>query len=116
MTSGSLHRVMVAHTLAQNARDVGSSPALGTLFPIFITPMIIFMKSFFPKHDFWMGAYRVLEKNSSDIDIQGYIIYACIHISDCTSTWYTRVSVLLLSLTDWRLWGWSLQRTACLTV
>ena len=27
-------------TLAQNARDVGSSP-LGTIFPIFITPMTL---------------------------------------------------------------------------
>ena len=26
-------------TLAQNARDVGSIPALGTLFPIFLTHM-----------------------------------------------------------------------------
>ena len=25
-------------TLAQNARDVGSIPALGTIFPIFVTP------------------------------------------------------------------------------
>ena len=26
-------------TLARNVRDVGSSPALSTVFPIFITPM-----------------------------------------------------------------------------
>ena len=25
-------------TLARNAKDVGSSPALGTVFPIFVTP------------------------------------------------------------------------------
>ena len=29
-------------TLAWNARDVGLSPALGTIFPIFITPTSIF--------------------------------------------------------------------------
>ena len=37
--SGSLCGVMVA--LAQNARDVGLSPALGTIFPIFITPLTL---------------------------------------------------------------------------
>ena len=36
VTSGSLGDVMVS-TLAQNARGVGSIPALGTIFPIFIT-------------------------------------------------------------------------------
>ena len=29
------------NTLAQNAKDVGSSPALGTEFPIFVTPMTL---------------------------------------------------------------------------
>ena len=28
-------------TLAQNARDMGLSPTLGTVFPIFITPMTL---------------------------------------------------------------------------
>ena len=28
-------------TLAWNAKDMGSSPALGTVFPIFIKPMIL---------------------------------------------------------------------------
>ena len=28
-------------TLAQNIRDVGSIPALGTLFPVFITPITL---------------------------------------------------------------------------
>ena len=37
LTSGSLGVVMVS-TLARNARDVGSIPALGTIFTIFITP------------------------------------------------------------------------------
>ena len=37
VTSGGLHGVMVS-TLARNTRDVGSIPALGTTFPIFITP------------------------------------------------------------------------------
>ena len=36
--SGSLGAVMII-ILAQNARDVGSIPALGAKFPIFITPM-----------------------------------------------------------------------------
>ena len=44
VTSGSLHGVMVS-TLAQNARDVGSVPALGTIFPIFIKPMTHTLKS-----------------------------------------------------------------------
>ena len=39
MGSGSLRGEMVA--LAQNARDVGSSPALGTVFPIVIIPMTL---------------------------------------------------------------------------
>ena len=38
VTAGSLDGLMVS-TLARNARDVGSIPALGTIFPIFITPM-----------------------------------------------------------------------------
>ena len=33
---GSLSGIIV-NTLAQNARDVGSVPTLGTIFPIFIT-------------------------------------------------------------------------------
>ena len=36
VTSGSLGGVMV-RMLAQNARDVGSIPTLGAIFPIFIT-------------------------------------------------------------------------------
>ena len=40
MTSGWLGGKMVS-TLAQNARDVGSILALGTLFPIIITPMTL---------------------------------------------------------------------------
>ena len=36
VTSGSIHGVM-----AQNARDVGSIPTLGIIFPIFITPTIL---------------------------------------------------------------------------
>ena len=40
LTSGSLGGVIVS-TLARNARDVGSIPALGTIFPIFITPMTL---------------------------------------------------------------------------
>ena len=38
MTSGSLGGVMVS-TLAQNSKDARSVSALGTVFPIFITPM-----------------------------------------------------------------------------
>ena len=30
-----------ASTMARNTRDVGLSPALGTIFPIFITPMTL---------------------------------------------------------------------------
>ena len=37
VTSGSLAGEMVS-TLAQNARDLGLIPAVGTLFSIFITP------------------------------------------------------------------------------
>ena len=37
MISGNLGGVMVS-TLARNARHVDSIPALGTIFPIFITP------------------------------------------------------------------------------
>ena len=40
VTSGSLGGVLVG-TLAHNARDVGSTPALCTIFPIFIKPTII---------------------------------------------------------------------------
>ena len=36
LTSGN-----IGSTLARNARDVGSIPALGTIFPIFITPMTV---------------------------------------------------------------------------
>ena len=36
LTAGNLGGVMVS-TLAQNARDVGSIPALGAIFPSFIT-------------------------------------------------------------------------------
>ena len=38
MTIGSVGGVMFS-TLAQNTRDVASIHALGTIFPIFITPM-----------------------------------------------------------------------------
>ena len=38
VTSWHLGGVMVS-SLAQNARDVGSRPTLGTIFPIFITSM-----------------------------------------------------------------------------
>ena len=37
VTSGSLGDVMVS-ALVQSARDVGSIPAIGEIFPIFITP------------------------------------------------------------------------------
>ena len=40
VTSGSLGGVMV-NTLAHNVRDVGTIPALGIIFPIFITPNTI---------------------------------------------------------------------------
>ena len=40
MTAGSLGGVMV-RTLAQIARDSCLSPALETIFPIFITPMTL---------------------------------------------------------------------------
>ena len=39
VTSGSLHGVSNGSTLARNSGDVGLSPALGTVFPTFITPM-----------------------------------------------------------------------------
>ena len=38
LTSGSLRGVMV-RTMGWGTRDVGSIPALGTIFPIFITGM-----------------------------------------------------------------------------
>ena len=38
VTSGSLRGVVVS-TLTQNARDVGSIPVLGIIFPIFVTLM-----------------------------------------------------------------------------
>ena len=34
-------RVMVRPGLARNARDVGLSPALSTIFPIFVTPTTV---------------------------------------------------------------------------
>ena len=37
VTLGSIDGVMVS-TLAWNARDAGSIPALGTIYPVFITP------------------------------------------------------------------------------
>ena len=37
VASGNLGSVMVS-TQVRNARDVGSIPALGAIFPIFITP------------------------------------------------------------------------------
>ncbi len=37
-------------TLARNARDVGSSPALGTEFPIFITPTTLVAVTMDPVH------------------------------------------------------------------
>ena len=40
LISGSLDGVMVAHWPGMQ-RDVGSSPALGAIFPIFITPMTL---------------------------------------------------------------------------
>ena len=40
VTTGSLVGVMVS-TLAQNARGVGLIPALGTIVPIFITPVML---------------------------------------------------------------------------
>ena len=42
VTSGSLGGVMV-NIPAWNARDVGSIPSLGTIFPIFITPTTIYV-------------------------------------------------------------------------
>ena len=38
--SGSLGGIMDS-TLSRNARDVGIIPTLGTIFPIFITPMTL---------------------------------------------------------------------------
>ena len=40
LTQGWLGSVIVS-TLIQNAREVGTIPALGTVFPIFITPMTL---------------------------------------------------------------------------
>ena len=37
-------------TLAQNPRDVGLSPALGAVFPIFITPMKLVAMTMEPVH------------------------------------------------------------------
>ena len=52
LTSGSLHGVMVAHW---NARDVGLSPALGTIFTIFITPTASSMTTILYKlHGVWL--------------------------------------------------------------
>ena len=45
MTSGSLGGIML-NTLAQNARDAGSIPVLGTIFSIFITLMAPFSADF----------------------------------------------------------------------
>ena len=42
VTSRSLAGVMVS-TMAQNARDMGRITTLGTIFPIFITPTIIYL-------------------------------------------------------------------------
>ena len=47
VTSGSLHGVMV-YTLVRNAREVGSIPALDTIFPIFIPPMTLFVVTMIP--------------------------------------------------------------------
>ena len=44
VTSGSLGGLMVS-TLALNARDVGSIPARGALFLIFITPTTILIQA-----------------------------------------------------------------------
>ena len=41
VTSGSLCDVMVC-SLVWNARDVGSNPALRTIFPIFIIPAVVY--------------------------------------------------------------------------
>ena len=40
VTSGSLGGVMIS-TLGWNTRDMGSIPALGTVFPMFITSMTL---------------------------------------------------------------------------
>ena len=48
VTSGSIGGVMV-NTLAQNARGVGSIHTLGTIFPIFITLIIIYICNIYNK-------------------------------------------------------------------
>ena len=54
VTSGSLHGVMVAHW--PRMLVVGSSPALGTIFPIFITPMTQAINQRYYKWRNWKGA------------------------------------------------------------
>ena len=46
VTSGSLGCIMVSTLPQECRRDVGSIPALGTVFPIFITPTILISKDF----------------------------------------------------------------------
>ena len=46
LTPESLSGVMVS-TLSQNGSGVGSTPVLGTVFPIFITPTIIMLRAQF---------------------------------------------------------------------
>ena len=45
-TSGSLTGVIIS-TQAQNTRDVGSTPAVGAIFPIFITPTTLAIRTLF---------------------------------------------------------------------
>ena len=57
-------------TLAQNARDVCSNPALGTVFPIFVTPMTL------------IAVTMILYKLSTVCYVNGvvnmeYIVFVC---------------------------------------
>ena len=56
----------IVSTLAQNARDVGSIPALGAIFPIFITPIT------FIKH--WLYHRLNHEQEIANNIVQRYIM------------------------------------------
>ena len=73
-------------TLAQNARDVCSIPTLGTIFPIFITPMTSLMKRHCLRNEAFYWRLLVLEgsfwrKGESSTGDGGYLRTHCINIS-----------------------------------
>ena len=60
-------------TLAWNARDMGLSPALGTVFPIFITPMTLVAMTMDPVQ----AMHCMVVEPTLSMYMYGHCLYVC---------------------------------------